>query len=82
MSETSKTNETAQLGIGGVSNRTCKNCGHRNGGMEFGQCMLSGFYCSTERKIPTVCGINFERWIERPKRKGLIKWLQSVLYGC
>ena len=71
-----------QLNIAGVSSRTCYNCGHRNGGMNYGKCMLSGHYCTTERQIPTVCGRNFDNWIQRPKRKGLKQWLQSLWYGC
>lgn len=63
-----------------VSCRTCRTCGHRNGGMQYGKCMLSGYYISTERKTPTVCGINFEGWIPRHKR-GLKQLLLSIWYG-
>lgn len=62
-------------------NKTCKNRGHRAGGMEFGKCMLSGYYCQTERKNPSNCGKNFEGWIERPKRIGIFKWIKQLFYG-
>lgn len=64
-----------------VSCRTCKNCGHRVGEMGNAKCMLSGYYCNTERKYPTVCGEDFHGWIPRPKSKGLKSWLLSLWYG-
>ena len=74
--------QNQQLNIAGVSIRTCYSCGNRNGGINYGVCMLSGYYCMTERKIPSVCGKNFENWTPRPKRKGLKQWLQSLWYDC
>lgn len=62
-------------------NKTCHNCGHRNGNMTYGKCMLSGYYCKTERKYATKCGIDFERWIPRPKRIGLIKQITIFFKG-
>lgn len=41
--------------------RNCKNCGHREGEV----CMLSGFDWDIERQSPTVCGINFEGWVQK-----------------
>ncbi len=64
-----------------VSCRTCHNCGHRSGGMPYGKCMLSGYYCTTERQMPTVCGKDFQGWIPRPKSKGIKGWLLSLWYG-
>lgn len=63
------------------SMRNCKNCGHRKGNIHNGKCMLSGYYCTTERKWPSQCGINFEGWIPRSKSKGLKYWLLSLWYG-
>jgi hypothetical protein len=57
--------------------RTCKTCGHRDGD----KCMLSGYYCTTERHLPTKCGLNFDNWTPRPKRIGFKKWLLSLWYG-
>lgn len=68
--------EAHALNKGAVMCRTCKNCGHRR----FDECMLSGYYCTTERKMPTICGINFDGWKPRT-RLGLKKWLLSLWYG-
>ena len=64
-----------------VSCRTCYNCGHRSGDMSYGKCMLSGYYCTIERRTPTVCGKDFQGWIPRPKSKGIKGWLLSLWYG-
>ena len=47
--------------------KTCKTCAYRDGVTFNGaKCMLSGFYCTTERQSPSVCGQNFENWVQRP----------------
>ena len=43
--------------------KNCKNCGHRQGS----KCLLSGYYYIVERKHPTICGKNFDGWIEKPQ---------------
>ncbi len=58
--------------------RTCKTCAHRNGGMSYGICMLSGCYIETERKYPARCGVNFERWVPRPS---LLQRLRAAFRG-
>ena len=46
--------------------KNCMNCGHRRGiGFSTSRCMLSGYYCETERQHPSVCGIDFDRWKPR-----------------
>ena len=46
--------------------KNCKTCAHRFGGVQFGKCLLSGYYCSTERMYPSQCGKNYENWVQRP----------------
>lgn len=45
--------------------KNCSNCAYARGSFEDGVCSLSGFYMTVERKIPTECGDNFERWIKK-----------------
>lgn len=45
--------------------KNCKTCAHRQGGPVFSTCLLSGFFCSTERQYPTYCGVNFDGWVQR-----------------
>ncbi len=47
--------------------------------MAFGRCMLSGYYIETERKYPTVCGRNFEKWTQR---EPLLRRVQAWLYAA
>jgi hypothetical protein len=58
-------------------NRTCSTCGHKSWSI----CMLSGYSCTVERKIPTICGKNFEGWVLKPKKIGFKNWLLSLWYG-
>ena len=59
-----------------VRPRTCGTCAHRSGGMIFGRCMLSGFYIETERKYPTICGVDFKGWQQRePLLRRVKAWL-------
>lgn len=51
---------------------TCLNCAYRKGsGYEHSKCMLSGYYCTTERMYPAICGRNYENWKQR--EPGVIK---------
>lgn len=45
--------------------KNCITCAHRKGTYHWGDCMLSGCYCTTERKFPQRCGINFDGWVQR-----------------
>ena len=63
-----------------MSLKNCKTCGHRSGSFQLGKCMSSGFSCTTERQMPTICGFDFKGWTPRHKR-GLKKWLLSLWYG-
>lgn len=45
--------------------KNCKTCAHRLGSFTYGKCMLSGYYCITERKHPNVCGRDFKGWSQR-----------------
>lgn len=46
--------------------KSCSTCEHRIGSsMHFAKCGASGYYCSTERKYPSVCGKDFEAWEPR-----------------
>ena len=41
-------------------------CAHRRGmGFEYSRCLVTGFFCETERKHATACDINFSRWEPR-----------------
>ena len=60
-----------------VNTRTCQSCGHRRRN----KCMLSGYHCITERRIPSRCGRKFEGWIPREKSKGLKGWLLYLWHG-
>lgn len=57
--------------------RTCRTCAHKDGDM----CNLSGYYIETERRYPTVCGKNFDKWMPKPQKLGLRRWLLSLWYG-
>ena len=61
--------------------KNCKTCAHRSGSVVHGKCILSGYYCMTERSMPSVCGVDYDRWKQRPKRKGLINWVISLFYA-
>jgi hypothetical protein len=39
--------------------------------------MASGYHCTTERKYPTKCGVNFSMWIPR---EGLINRILNNFY--
>jgi len=72
--------ETPQLLENAVMCRTCSTCGHQQGN----RCMLSGFYCETERTYPTVCGIDFKGWTPKPiplPKIGLKRSILSFWYG-
>lgn len=56
--------------------RTCATCAHR-AGLVIPTCMLSGYYTSTERTYPTVCGRNFAGW---QQREPLLRRVQAWLY--
>jgi hypothetical protein len=45
--------------------KTCNTCGHRQSGLFWDTCALSGYDCSTERRYPTQCGKDFAGWIPR-----------------
>ena len=42
-------------------------------------CMLSGYYTTTERKFPTVCGKDFAGW---QLREPLLRRVQAWLYAA
>lgn len=62
-----------------VRPRTCATCAHRSGTMMFGKCMLSGYYLDVERRNPSVCGQDFERWRQR---EPLLRRVQAWLYAA
>jgi len=46
--------------------KNCNTCAYRNGfTYEYGDCLLSGYSCTTERKFPTRCGVDFDEWVYR-----------------
>ena len=47
--------------------------------MIFGRCMLSGFYIETERKYPTICGVDFNGW---QQRESLLRRVKAWLYAA
>ena len=51
--------------------KTCNNCEYRLGTYSYGRCMLSGYYCTTERAFPHNCGREFTGW--KPRRSIIIK---------
>ena len=62
--------------------KTCENCAYRRGtSYNYGNCMLTGVGCMTERQYPTLCGKHFEGWVRKPKRKSLKRWLLELWYG-
>lgn len=80
MTDISKNAELQQSCITAVMCRTCSTCGHQDGD----RCMLSGFYCETERRYPDKCGIDFKGWIPKPiplPKIGLKQRLLSFWYG-
>ena len=63
-----------------VRPRTCATCAHRQGWtFEFGTCGLSGYYLSTERQFPTVCGEDFKGWRQR---EPLLRRVQAWIYAA
>jgi hypothetical protein len=45
--------------------KNCMTCAHRKGsGFAYSKCMVTGFYCETERKHASTrgCDVNFSRW--------------------
>ncbi len=62
-----------------VRPRTCATCAHRNGGMTWARCSLSGYFAETERKYPAVCGRDFKGWVQR---ESLLRRLQAWLYAA
>jgi hypothetical protein len=81
MNENNNTPQDSALRNTAIISRSCQNCGHRNGDMTVAICMLSGYYCTTERSLPSVCGRFFDGWIPRPTKIGLKRWLLSLWYG-
>lgn len=75
--------QTTNAGAGPVERmvrpKTCGTCTHRSGGMTFGTCMLSGVHITTERKYPTVCGVDFSGW---RRREPLLRRVQAWLYAA
>lgn len=73
--------EPKKLSTNGVSHnvmcRTCKTCGHKEGS----RCNLGGYYISTERRYPTLCGKDFDKWIPNPPKLGLKNRLRAFWYG-
>ena len=47
--------------------KSCQNCAYRTGEFnEFGKCLLTGHYCSTQRAYPTrSCNRRFSGWVPR-----------------
>lgn len=64
--------------------KNCSTCGHAN---KKNWCVLTGFYCSTQRQLPTPpCDINLSGWVAatpappaKPKRS-LRRWLYETLW--
>ncbi len=54
--------------------KTCSTCEHRS----LNRCMLSGYFCTTERTYPTVCGRDFSGWIPR---LGIIQRIKAFFNG-
>lgn len=46
--------------------KTCDNCLYRKGASIYATCKLGGYFCSTERKFPSLCGKHYEKWLPRP----------------
>lgn len=61
-----------------VRPRTCATCAHRSGVL-MARCMLSGYYTTVERKMPTVCGQDFAGW---RLREPLLRRVQAWLYAA
>lgn len=66
-----------QLHQSAVMCRTCKTCGHRH----WDRCNLGGFFVTTERRYPTLCGKDFDKWMPEPPKLGLKRRLLSFWYG-
>lgn len=45
--------------------KTCSTCAHRVGPVEHGKCAVSGFYIMVERRFPTQCNVDFDKWVPR-----------------
>ena len=54
--------------------KTCTTCAHRNRSI----CMVSGYSVYVERRCPSVCGVNFERWT---KRQGIFIRIKNYFFG-
>ena len=55
--------------------KQCSNCQYKIGFFRSSwKCSLSGYYCTTERKYPSCCAENFEKWKSNDKAfKEIIK---------
>lgn len=58
--------------------KSCSTCEHRKGFSEFALCLLSGHFCSVERRHPTRCGEDFNGW---QKRLSIFERLKFILVG-
>ena len=45
--------------------KTCSTCAHRVGSFDNGKCAVSGCYVEVERRYPTKCGLDFDKWAPR-----------------
>lgn len=52
--------------------KNCKNCGHALGSFKnYGVCVASGLYLTTERKYNAKCDKDFSAW--KPKNPSLLE---------
>lgn len=59
--------------------KSCRNCESRKTVIgEEDTCMLSGYYCFSERKNPTRCGQNYENW--QPRNPGFFGKLIRMFF--
>ena len=58
--------------------KTCRTCEHRAGFGYNAICMVSGYFCTTERRYPDICGVEFQRW--KP-RASLFNRIRQYFFG-
>lgn len=58
--------------------KNCKTCAHE----KRGYCILCGFSCETQRKMPAhPCGVDLSGWQLKKPRRSLRKWLFDLFWA-
>jgi len=67
---------------GGNMLKNCKTCGHRYGSLNWGKCLKTGYYISTQRMHPTGgCDKDFSGWVQQLTMKEKFQNFMTKYFG-